>query len=164
MKILQKTLRKTLTKEEFIEKFYNKSKSSGSKSVLIAVLNLFDSFCSEVYGKDSTILLEELRGEMGDALYHFLQDFINYMGEKKLKPKTIASYFSTLRTYLRSQGIKISSDDVKDLISLPNIIQELRVPLTKDHLKLLLDYSKPERKALYLTLLSSGMRIGEQYY
>jgi len=95
------------------------------------------------------------------ALYNFLQDFINHMDEIKLKPKTIASYFSTLRTYLRSQGIKISSDDVKDLISLPSIIQELRIPLTKDHLKLLLDYSKPERKALYLTLLSSGMRIGE---
>jgi len=161
LKILQKILRKNLTREEFVEKFYNKSKSSGSKSVLIAVLKLFDSFCSEVYGDNSENLLEKLRGEMGDALYNFLQDFINHMGEKKLKPKTIASYFSTLRTYLRSQGIKISSDDVKDLISLPTIIQELRVPLTKDHLKLLLDYSKPDRKALYLTLLSSGMRIGE---
>lgn len=161
MKTLQKTLRKNLTREEFVEKFYNKSQSLGSKSVLTAVLKIFDSFCSEVYGKDSTQLLEELRGEIGDALYHFLQDFITYMGEKKLKPKTIASYFSTLRTYLRSQGIKISSDDIKDLISLPTIIQELRVPLTKNHLKLLLDYSKPDRKALYLTLLSSGMRIGE---
>ncbi len=101
-----------------------------------------------MYGNDSERLLDELRGDTSDALYHFLQDFINYMGEKNLKPKSIASYFSTLRTYLRSQGIKISSDDVKDLISLPNIIQELRIPLTKDHLKLLLDYSKPDRKAL----------------
>lgn len=115
----------------------------------------------EVYGSDSENILKELRGDMGDALYNFLQDFINYLEEVKLKPKTIASYFSTLRTYLRSQGIKISSDDIKDLISLPIIVQELRVPLTKEHLKLLLDYSKPERKALYLTLLSSGMRIGE---
>lgn len=161
MKTLQKTLRKTLTREEFVEKFYNKSKSSGSKNVLLSALKLFDSFCSKVYGNDSERLLDELRGDTSDALYHFLQDFINYMGEKNLKPRSIASYFSTLRTYLRSKGIKISSDDVKDLISLPTIIQELRVPLTKDHLKLLLDYSKPDRKALYLTLSSSGMRIGE---
>lgn len=161
MKTLQKTLRKTLTREEFVEKFYNKSKSSGSKNVLLSSLKLFDSFCLKVYGDDSERLLDELRDDTSDALYHFLQDFIHYMGEKNLKPKSIASYFSTLRTYLRSQGIKISSDDVKDLISLPSIIQELRVPLTKDHLKLLLDYSKPDRKALYLTLLSSGMRIGE---
>ncbi|MCA9827173.1 MAG: tyrosine-type recombinase/integrase [Nitrosopumilus sp.] len=161
MKTLQKSLRTTLTKEEFIEKFYNKSKSIGSKNVLISVLNHFDTFCLEVYGGNSELLLKELRGDMGDALYNFLQDFINYMEEAKLKPKTIASYFSTLRTYLRSQGIKISSDEIKDLVSLPSIIQELRIPLTKDHLKLLLDYSKSERKALYLTLLSSGMRIGE---
>jgi len=129
--------------------------------VLIAVLRAFDNFSSEVYGETSEKLLEKLRGDLGDALYNFLQDFINYMENKSLKPKTIASYFSTLRTYLRSQGIKISSDDVKDLIRLPEIIQELREPLTKEHLRLLLDYSKPERKALYLTLLSSGMRIGE---
>lgn len=99
-----------------MEKFYNKSKSSGSKSVLIAVLRGFNNFSSEVYGETSEKLLEKLRGDMGDALYNFLQDFINYMENNNLKPKTIASYFSTLRTYLRSQGIKISSDDVKDLI------------------------------------------------
>ncbi len=163
MKTLQKTLRKTLTREEFIEKFYNKSKSSGSKNVLISTLKIFDGFCSKVYGNDSERLLDKLRGDTSDALYHFLQDFINYMGDKNLKPNLL-HLFSTLRTYLRSQGIKISSDDVKDLISLPNIIQELRIPLTKDHLKLLLDYSKPDRKALYLTLLSSGMRIGEGLY
>ena len=161
MKTLQKCLRKRLTREEFVEKFYSKSKSSGSKSVLLSVLNNFDDFCHKVYQNDSEKLLEELRGDMGDALYNFLQDFINYMEEKNLKPKSIASYFSTLRTFLRSQGIKISSDDVKDLIRLPQIIQELREPLTKEHLRLLLDYSKPDRKALYLTLLSSGMRIGE---
>ena len=83
------------------------------------------------------------------------------MENKKLKPKTIASYFSTLCTFFRSQGLKTNPDDVRDLIRLPEIIQEIREPLTKEHLKLLLDYSKPDRKALYLTLLSSGMRIGE---
>ena len=161
LKTLQKSLRKTLTKEEFVEKFYSKSKSSGSKSVIMSVLKIFDDFCLKVYGNNAENLLEDLRGDMGDALYNFLQDFINHMNGKNLKPKTIASYFSTLRTFLRSQGIKINSDDIKDLIRLPEIIQKLREPLTKEHLKLLLDYAKPERKALYLTLLSSGMRIGE---
>jgi len=161
LKTLQQSLRKTLTKEEFVEKFYSKSKSSGSKSVIMSVLKIFDDFCLKVYGNNAENLLEDLRGDMGDALYNFLQDFINHMNGKNLKPKTIASYFSTLRTFLRSQGIKINSDDIKDLIRLPEIIQKLREPLTKEHLKLLLDYAKPERKALYLTLLSSGMRIGE---
>ena len=135
MKTLQKSLRTNLTKEEFVEKFYNKSKSVGSKSVLVSVLKHFDTFCLEVYGDDSEELLKKLRGDMGDALYNFLQDFIDYMEDIKFKPKIIASYFSTLRTYLQSQGIKISSDDIRDLISLSIIIQKLRIPLTKDHLK-----------------------------
>ena len=45
-----------------MEKFYNKSRSSGSKSVLIAVLRAFDNFSSEVYGKISEKLHEKLRG------------------------------------------------------------------------------------------------------
>ena len=99
MKTLQKTLRKILTREEFVEKFYSKSKSSGSKSVITSVLHVFDDFCLKVYGNDAEKLLGDLReNSMGDALYNFLQDFINYMEEKNLKPKTIASYFSTFRT------------------------------------------------------------------
>jgi len=61
LKTLQKSLRKRLTKEEFVEKFYNKSKSSGSKSVLIAVLRAFDNFSSEVYGETSKKLLLKLQ-------------------------------------------------------------------------------------------------------
>jgi hypothetical protein len=99
LKTLQKTLRKILTREEFVEKFYSKSKSSGLKSVITSVLRVFDDFCLKVYGNDAEKLLGDLReNSMGDALYNFLQDFINYMEEKNLKPKTIASYFNTFRT------------------------------------------------------------------
>lgn len=79
-----------------------------------------------MYEQDSEKLLEELRGDMGDALYNFLQDFTEYLEKKNLKPKTIVSYFSTLRTYLKSQDIKINTDDIKDLVRLPQIIEELR--------------------------------------
>ena len=161
MKTLQKSLRKTLTREEFIEKCYNKSGSVGSKNVTISALTNFDSFCIEEYGKKSNELLDEIKGDMSDALYTFLQDFINYMQKNNLKPNTIAVYFSAVKSFVRSQGIRINSDDIKDLVTRPTIIQELMHPLTREELKLLLDYSKPDRKTYYLTLSSSGMRIGE---
>jgi hypothetical protein len=53
LKTLQKTLRKILTREKLIEKFYSKSKSSGSKSVITSVLNVFDDFCLNVYGNNA---------------------------------------------------------------------------------------------------------------
>ena len=68
MKTLQKALRKILTREEFIKKFYSKSKSSGSKSVITSVLNVFDDFCLNVYGNDAEKMLRDLREDgMGDS-------------------------------------------------------------------------------------------------
>lgn len=156
-----KRLRKTLTKEEFIEREFNKSKSVGSKSVVKSTLINFEEFCKKVYGMDSQIMLVELQKNQGDELYHFLQDFINFLAKKGLKGKTIRTYFSFLRTFLRTQGIKIYSEEVKGLIQFPTDIKEMPEPLTKNQIKILLDNSKEDRKALYLTLLSSGMRVSE---
>ncbi len=96
----------------------------------------FDGFYTEVYGQNYEKLFDVLRGDMGDTLYNFLQNFINHMEEKNLKSKYLASYFSTLIIFLRNQGIKIISDDINDLIRLPIIIQELYKLLTKEHVKL----------------------------
>ena len=56
-----KRLRKILTKEEFIEREFNKSKSVGSKSVVKSTLINFEEFCKKVYGMDSQIMLVELQ-------------------------------------------------------------------------------------------------------
>jgi len=65
LKTLQKSLRKTLTREEFVEKFYSKSKSSGSRSVIISILNIFDDFCLKVYGNNA----EKLLGEISEGIW-----------------------------------------------------------------------------------------------
>ncbi len=62
-----------------MEKFYNKNKSSASKSILISVLKIFDDFCVQIYGNDTKKLLEDLRGDMGYALYKFFQIIILYV-------------------------------------------------------------------------------------
>jgi len=77
-----KTLRKTLTREEFKDRIYLKSRSTGSKSVLECSLKNFDEFCEKEYGKKSENLIETLRENHGDELYHFLQDFINFLDHK----------------------------------------------------------------------------------
>jgi integrase len=150
-----------LSRDDFIERSFNKSKSWGSKNVVEGSLKKFDAFCLDIYHKQSSELLQELRMSTGDELYHFLQDFINYMDKQGLKPKSIRTYFGFIKSYLRSQGIKTYHDDLKDLVRFPENIKEIPAPLTKENIRILLDGSKPDRKALYLTLISSGMRIGE---
>ena len=75
---------------------------------------------------------------------------------------TIRGYFSDIKHYLRKcHGVRITTDDVKDFISFPKDLKQAREPIELETLKLLLEYSPPERRALYYVLLTSGMRDGE---
>jgi len=46
-------------------------------------------------------------------------------------------------------------------VGFPKIIKEEKYPLKQEEILKILEASKPHRKSLYLTLASSGMRIGE---
>jgi len=81
---------------------------------------------------------------------------------KKKSPKTIQLYFSWIKLYLRSvHGIKISSEDVRDLITFPNQAKYQREALTLKQLKAIMENSSSRRRCLYYILISSGMRVGE---
>jgi len=62
---------------------------------------------------------------------------------------------------MRSRGLRTHLEDVKDFVTLPTRLKYDPKPITDEELRLLVDSSSPERKALYLTLIGSGMRIGE---
>jgi integrase len=57
--------------------------------------------------------------------------------------------------------MKIHSEDVNAEIVRPQIAKEKRYPLGIGEIRKILDLSSPIRKAIYLTLLSSGLRIQE---
>ena len=152
-------LQNTLTRQEWLDRTYKKSRSTRALRLAKAALSSLDSFCFEKYGKDSAIILAKLRDNPGDQIYIFLNNYVSSMDSKS--PKTRHTYFGLIKSFLRTQGIKTDRDDVKEFVKLPTIIKVRRKPLTKEIIKKLLDNSKEQRKALYLTLLSSGMRLGE---
>lgn len=82
---------------------------------------------------------------------------------KKKNAKTIKTYFSFVKTYLRvCHGIRITKEDVKDFMkAFPKIKKERRRPITIQVLKLIFSKAEPKQKALYSVLISSGMRLGE---
>lgn len=152
-------LQTTLSREEWLARIFRKSKAERSFRSARAALKAFDNFCLGKFGKDAQSIITDLKGNPGDQLYIFLNNFAGFMDDKS--PKTIRTYFGWIRSYLRSQGIKTDLDDLKDFVSFPTQIVERRKALTKETIRKLLDNSKEQRKALYLTLLSSGMRVGE---
>jgi integrase len=81
---------------------------------------------------------------------------------KKKSPKTISLYFSWIKLYLRSvHGIKIATEDIKDMITFPNQKKYQREAMTLKQLKAIMSNASPLRRALYYVLVSSGMRLGE---
>ena len=81
---------------------------------------------------------------------------------KKKSPKTTQLYFSWVKMYLRTvHDIRISSEDVKELVAFPNQVKYQREALTLKQLKAIMENSSSKRRCLYYILVSSGMRLGD---
>ena len=102
-------------------------------------------------------------GEYEDALYNFLQEWIDWNISIKTGAYTIRTRFSILRKYLYFLGVKTSSQDINQLLDFPKKIVEEKYAIKKQEIRdLVLAQSRnPKRQALYLACSSSGMRLGE---
>ena len=156
-------LSKIRTRETYCEKISTKSKSL--QNLTRIVLDSFDNFCNIEYSHNAEQVIQELlelkNQEQEDTACDVYQSWINWSVKKGTSPKTLKVYFSLLKSYIHYRGIKISDKDIKDNVHLPKIIREEKQPLTLDHIHSILKIASYDKKSLYLTLLSSGMRIGE---
>jgi len=130
-------------------------------------LKHFSKFCKSKYNElDEEIISELMKQKQDERVTNacdVMQSFLNYLVkqmEKPIRPSTARGYISTVNGYFNYRGIKLSSLDMK-AIRYPREIKEEKYPLSKEEIKLILDNSSYKRKILYLTLSSSGMRIGE---
>jgi len=126
-------------------------------------LNKFDKFCKAKFNESEEGILSQLMKQKQDERIinacDTLQFFISSLN-KTISPQTIPSYLSHVVGYFNYRGIKLTSLDKKS-IRYPKVIKEEKYPLSKNDIKQILDHASYKRKILYLTLSSSGMRIGE---
>lgn len=115
------------------------------------------------YGMSLEEKLEQLKKNKRESeVWDFLQGFVSYLKSKGLTAVSIRSSFKRIKPYVAYRlEFKIHSEDVKTEIKFPKKQKNKRHGLTTNEIKKILDYASPQRKALYLTLLSSGMRIQE---
>ena len=139
-------------KEEFIEKMYRRSRSIHSKRYYSFGIDKFRGYCEE---KNLDVNQENV--------YSVLDSFVGWLDKKEIKPKTIANYVSAVRKFLPHTGITIEQSAFKAKVVLPRVTKIEDEPLTLENVRILLTKGRPNPKlrALILTLLSSGMRIGE---
>ena len=157
------------SKEKYFEKIALQSSSKNHNTR--RVIDLFDEYVEKhlKLHKDGDIhenLISDLRSmnvnEQIEDTCEILQGVVNFMSkEKGLSGKTVSNYFTMLRSYLYYRGIRLSSQDVSQSILFPPEMREERFPLEHDVIQKLLDVAPYKKRILYLSLASSGMRIGE---
>ncbi len=168
------------SKNDWLQRVFRKSESVGTENVAKASLRMFELFC-ESEGLTEPQMIERYQAlvKEGDirSVCLSLDKFIQFLNQdhediilnpmtdltfKRKSAKTIKTYFGFVKSYLRiCHAVKISIDDVKDYIQFPRLRKEPRKAIDLKTIKKIITYSSPLRRALYLVLISSGMRIGE---
>lgn len=145
------------TRAEFIER-YN---TNNTKSLAVSALNSFDAFILAKYpAQTSQDLMQQLR-ENEELRYLLLDNFTQYLKIQGRGTSTIKTYLVFVVSWLRTQGAKISRDDLKDYVSIPKAIKREPEPLTIPQIRSLINNADKMFHALFVVLACSGMRISE---
>jgi integrase len=154
-----------------------------TQEIAESFLKLFDYFCKETYKKNGDEVILDIQGAIKvdqnyDRLFRLCNSFVLWLGEdhpeivvqkyrhaesiRKHKPSSIKRIIMNLRQYLEEFGqMEFSERRFKRMVKIPRDIEEELEPFTKEEIRAFIEVSSPKRRALYMTLKDSGMRIGE---
>lgn len=118
----------------------------------------FEEFCNN---ENKTVENKLKEISKNGQKFTCLQKWINTQNEKGLNPTTVRTRFNYLKRYLHFRGVKIYREDVTAELKLAKPTKDEKHPLTLDEARKIINEASYKNKALYLTLISSGMRIGE---
>ena len=150
--------------EEFYDLVFQKSKSLDSVHAVQTGLSTFNRFCMAKYNLEKDAMISKIKGP-NDGIRIF-QNFNTWMlQDQELSVGTARNYISSVRKWLKLVGgIKIDSDDFKDLVIFPSFEkdEEEAEPLTHSELRLILHtFPDFQRKALFMFMKSTAGRILE---
>jgi len=168
-----------ITREEFINTRGAEKTQMGTRSSL----NIFDRFCESSYQENGDTVVRNLESAIKkdgnyDRLFMICNNFVLWLQEdhpeimvkrnhyessiKKHNPSSIKKTIHVLRQYFEEFGhIEFSERKFRRMVRLPKRIDEDPEPFTKAEIRQFVDNAMPKRKALYMTLKDSGMRISE---
>ena len=81
--------------------------------------------------------------------------------KRGITASSLMVYFNTFRAYLWYNKIKLGRQDINQNLYFPHILHEDQLPLTVEMIQKIIHASASEFRFQLLTLISSGMRVGE---
>lgn len=140
-------------------------KAEGTIKNIRAALTRLDNFSQEKQGLTLDSYMQELnkmqQSQQFETLFDMLQKFVNSLDKGGMTPAAARNYIYSIKGFVRYCGIRITKEDIKDSITFRRNEEQEREPITKQQLQDIINKAKPNRKAYYLVLTSSGMRPQE---
>jgi len=145
--------------KSYLSSLYVISHSNDTVKAYKTGINRFRNFLRDNYQIDELKLLEYLKNEQLE-IYSLLTEFVIYLDSKSLSPSSIKSNITSIKGYLRHLGVKINSDDLKQ-VKLPKLVKTREIPIDKAIILRLLRNAKPKLQLAILMATCTGMRVGE---
>ena len=142
------------TQETYFEKIA--VRAQGTQTGIKTSIGLFFSYCMEKGIGDPLLFMKKSE----ENCFDLLQGWINFKTKNGMSAGAVKQNFSNLKGFLYYMGVKITKEDVKANLAFPTQIKEEPFPLQLEHIHKILECTI-KKKAYYLALLSSGMRMGE---
>ena len=168
-----------ISRKEFIETRGAKNTQANANNSL----RLFDYFCTHQFQKDGDEIILEIQQAIEkdnnfERMFRLCNSFVKWLSEahpdvkitynrwtshvKKHHPSSIRLQLGFLRQYLEEYGqLEFSERRFQRVVKLPRQIEEEPEPFTKDEIRSFIEAVTPKRRALYMMLKDSAMRIGE---
>lgn len=175
--------KETVSEEAFYKRVYKKSNSRDSEIQARAAVSNIKHYCKDEFDEDEKTVLTSLKKQDSvGALFVFLNDFIDWMGDdhpnilyrrnklqknpsflRKKKATTIIPYMYVLKKFLKlCYGIRADPDDWKTELELPLKEEIEPEPITPEELRAILDaIPDPQRKTMTMAGKDTGFRILE---
>jgi len=146
--------------EEFLDSVYVRSHSNESVKTYRNGLRKFEEFLKIKHQICIIEIIKKIKDGENDV-YQILRDFVVYQDKMEFMPRTIDLAINAVKGYLRHHGIRIYSEDFKQVVRMPKKMKIQEIPLTKEILLRVLRNVTPKLQTVILVAISSGMRIGE---
>ena len=149
------------SKEDFL-----KHKSKSSQNTLINytfILKSFEKFCITKYDSSLENIIEELAITPGpqEKVENMLQNYIDELEIEGKSPRTVSSYCSIMKNYLKYRRVKFDKDELETSLDYKKERVSEKYPLTKEDIKTLLDHASFQARAKIFLQSGSGFRISE---
>lgn len=143
------------TAESYYEKIL--TRAPGTQLGIRHSISSFLSFCME-RGIGNPL---QLMKKSEENCYDLLQSWINNNAKNGMAASAIGQNFSNIKGFLYYMGIKLTKEDVRFNLTFPKKVKEEPYPLMIEEVRKILDCCSVKKRTYYLSLLSSGMRMGE---